>query len=235
MRTVTELGDVSGKHCGATVKNNTAITETVSTIINHQGPHPVTMRTLILTPPQRSSPCTRATVYKKSDMKQNLDHSIESDTRIPQFTNEIFVHKSRLLEAESIVTTSCSVQCDHPPTADCFNENCSTTCDLVPHLRTTIETLEAEVTCLTMVHTAKEVVGICKPGAGLLMVVSGVSLSQGSCSMIIVGTNDIANGNDGVIFQHLEQYLNDVFTLSSRVIVIVVSLPCHYDFLWRIR
>ncbi|KAG8304863.1 hypothetical protein J6590_084235 [Homalodisca vitripennis] len=63
--------------------------------------------------------------------------------------------------------------------------------------------------------------------AGLLTVGSGGTLSSGSCVILIAGTNDVAEGGDKVIYEHLEGRLVNLLGSSSRIIV--ASLPHRHD------
>lgn len=80
-----------------------------------------------------------------------LDHSIESDMRLMQYTEQVFVPNVSLVAPEkpsrelTTPVTDCAVQCQLP-SAPC--QHCVDTKDLIASLRTTIEVLEAEVLSL---------------------------------------------------------------------------------------
>ncbi|KAG8261696.1 hypothetical protein J6590_067299 [Homalodisca vitripennis] len=78
-----------------------------------------------------------------------------------------------------------------------------------------------------LVQPSTKVLGFCKPGAGLLTVGSGGTLSSGSCVILNAGTNDVAEGGDKVIYEHLEGRLVNLLGSSSRIIV--ASLPHRHD------
>ncbi|KAG8309560.1 hypothetical protein J6590_082690 [Homalodisca vitripennis] len=227
-----------GGKCGATVRTNAEATQLVSSSGKHHGPHPVTMRTLSLSPPpnrsmvssaapvcastpvsslvqsavtsvpsnraETSAPaaCVSATVASlerdaatpvvspgtarclsamemadlvaenqqlkhrllqlEEQYKHVLDHSIESDTRLMQYTNQVFVAATSLVESPVRASVAdCAVQCDPPLRAsvadcamqcelptDCGDQRCADTRDLVAGLKTTIEVLEAELNSL---------------------------------------------------------------------------------------
>ncbi|KAG8249206.1 hypothetical protein J6590_026134 [Homalodisca vitripennis] len=94
--------------------------------------------------------------------KRVLDHSIESDTRLMQYTDQVFVaNTSRLDSYVRASVADCGVQCDPPHRAsaadcgvqcdlpaNCRDQWCTETKDLVASLRITIEVLEAEIRCL---------------------------------------------------------------------------------------
>ncbi|KAG8250943.1 hypothetical protein J6590_091476 [Homalodisca vitripennis] len=94
--------------------------------------------------------------------KHVLDHSIESDTRLMQYTNQVFVAATSLVESPVRASVAdCAVQCDPPLRAsvadcamqcelptDCGDQRCADTRDLVAGLKTTIEVLEAELNSL---------------------------------------------------------------------------------------
>ncbi|KAG8281925.1 hypothetical protein J6590_049048 [Homalodisca vitripennis] len=245
----------------------------------------------------------------EEELKRVVDHSIESDTRLMQFTDEIFTPKPRLEVSECAPTTHRAVKCNLPDTSACTDERCSVTRDLVTRLRSTIEVLEAEVQCLrtrtdacecraggigeswtavtgrghvvsvnnrfgrlpvcsgndktynlesdqpnprnsqksesnlyvdlrkdlpssakenwNLIRPVTRVIGVCRLGAGLL-VLGSVSLPpSGSCSILIAGTHDVANGRDEVIFIFLEQRIKNLLNPSSKVIV--ASLPHRLD------
>ncbi|KAG8297188.1 hypothetical protein J6590_040331 [Homalodisca vitripennis] len=82
----------------------------------------------------------------EEQFKHVLDHSIESDTRLLQYTNQVFVAStSRVDSPVRPSATDCGVQCDLP--TNCGDQRCAETRDLVASLRTTIEVLEAELKC----------------------------------------------------------------------------------------
>ncbi|KAG8300556.1 hypothetical protein J6590_073773 [Homalodisca vitripennis] len=94
--------------------------------------------------------------------KRVLDHSIESDTRLMQYTDQVFVaNTSRVDSYVRASAADCGVQCDPPHRAsaadcgvqcdlpaNCRDQWCTETKDLVASLRITIEVLEAEIRCL---------------------------------------------------------------------------------------
>ncbi|KAG8328138.1 hypothetical protein J6590_000794 [Homalodisca vitripennis] len=83
------------------------------------------------------------------DLKRVVDHSIESDTRLLRYTNDIFVARSSLSGVSAGASVrDCAVQCEPPVTTCCQVSQCSETRDLVTNLRTTIQVLEAEIECL---------------------------------------------------------------------------------------
>ncbi|KAG8289593.1 hypothetical protein J6590_101237, partial [Homalodisca vitripennis] len=77
-----------------------------------------------------------------------LDHSLESDTRLLQFTNQIFVADTSRIEPSSCVSKiDRAVQCEQVPNA-CQDPRCVETHSLVSRLRNTIQVLEADNLCL---------------------------------------------------------------------------------------
>ncbi|KAG8262231.1 hypothetical protein J6590_056295 [Homalodisca vitripennis] len=92
--------------------------------------------------------------------KHVLDHSIESDTRLMQYTNQVFVAATSLVESPVRASVAdCAVQCDPPLCAsvadcamqcelptDCGDKRCADTRDLVAGLKTTIEKGSGECT-----------------------------------------------------------------------------------------
>lgn len=209
-----------GKNCKATVKTDKDKKGIYFTNEEHRGIHPVTLRSLAPSPPQRRLLVDQATptpsistpngpksftdgtpshnvltpshattsTPTNSDVTNNmetlettrtqtedlkaencalreelsalreemqviLDHSIESDQRLLQFTGEVFLPPGRssqsVLSSTSVLAPSyvdCAVQCD-PQTA-CFDDRCSANIELIDNLRTTISVLEAEVQLL---------------------------------------------------------------------------------------
>ncbi|XP_046671038.1 uncharacterized protein LOC124361045 [Homalodisca vitripennis] len=99
----------------------------------------------------------RGDVQLEEQYKHVLDHSIESDTRLMQYTNQVFVAATSLVESPVRASVAdCAVQCDPPLCAsvadcamqcdlptDCGDQRCADTRDLVAGLKTTIEVLEA--------------------------------------------------------------------------------------------
>ncbi|KAG8306625.1 bleomycin hydrolase [Homalodisca vitripennis] len=70
-----------------------------------------------------------------------------------------------------------------------------------------------------LVQPSTNVLEFCKPGAGLLTVGSTGTLSLGSCVIVIASTNDVADGDDKIIYEHLEGRLVNFLGSFSRVTV----------------
>lgn len=90
----------------------------------------------------------------KQQVKTLLDHAIESDSRLLEYTNDVFVTKTPCTKVNNNFETvtpkrlsSCEngVQCDLQST---MCRDCEGAHDLITSLRTTIEVLESEVQCL---------------------------------------------------------------------------------------
>ncbi|KAG8310731.1 hypothetical protein J6590_058129 [Homalodisca vitripennis] len=64
-----------------------------------------------------------------------------------------------------------------------------------------------------LIGRGPKVTGVCKPGAGLLDVASSRPSSD-DFTVLIAGTNDIANGQRSNIFRHLERVLQDRMGVS---------------------
>lgn len=76
-----------------------------------------------------------------------LDHSVESDQRLRQYTKDIFAPpQTKQAQGLQLLEIDCTVQCTLP--VPCTDSDCAATRDLVTSLRTTIEVLEAEVNSL---------------------------------------------------------------------------------------
>ncbi|KAG8276382.1 hypothetical protein J6590_066743 [Homalodisca vitripennis] len=364
-----------GRNCGATLKTNAEATRLVSCSGKHQGPHPVTMRTLSLSPaptPPAASPATPASastpvassaqsaatpalssdaelpaspatstgasipivcldsasaaevadlvaenkvvqdrlLQLEEQFKHVLDHSIESDTRLMQYTNRVFVASTPRVDSPVRVSaTDCRVQCELP--INCGDQRCAETRDLVASLRTTIEVLEAELKCLrgkeesgcmgvqphtspahapqitvgnrymalsdlndedtasfTVVSRKKKnarkktrlkktilpfknvtvlgdshsrhlsaimraqtaghtsIIGVCKPGAGLLHIAPSHAPPENHCYVLVAGTNDLAAGRQDIVFQHMEEVIKSCRISSN---LLVSPLPPRYD------
>ncbi|KAG8265406.1 hypothetical protein J6590_095365 [Homalodisca vitripennis] len=82
-----------------------------------------------------------------AERDQILDHSIQSDARLLQFTDQLFVANSSLTETPGGRTTDCAVQCELSLSVVCQEPRCSETRDLVTSLKNTVEVLEAELGC----------------------------------------------------------------------------------------
>ncbi|KAG8253048.1 hypothetical protein J6590_044042 [Homalodisca vitripennis] len=79
-----------------------------------------------------------------AEREQILDHSIQLDARLLQFTDQLFVPNLSTIETPGGRTADCAVQCDLLSTA-CQDPSCSEIRDLVASLKTTVEVLEAEL------------------------------------------------------------------------------------------
>ncbi|KAG8280119.1 hypothetical protein J6590_089365 [Homalodisca vitripennis] len=179
----------------------------------------------------------------EEQFKHVLDHSIESDTRLMQYTNQVFVASTpRVDSTVRVSATDFGVQCDLP--INCGDQRCAETRDLVASLRTTIEVLEAELKCLrgkeecdshsrhlsaimraqTAGHTS--IIGVCKPGAGLLHIAPSHAPPENHCYVLIAGTNDLAAGRQDIVFQHMEEVIKSCRISSN---LLVSPLPPRYD------
>ncbi|KAG8324791.1 hypothetical protein J6590_108408 [Homalodisca vitripennis] len=76
--------------------------------------------------------------------------------------------------------------------------------------------------------SGNEVSGVCKPGAGLLHIVSPSNIppSANHCYVLIAGTNDVAAGKEEIIYKYMEGILQQ---LSSSSKVLVATLPHRHD------
>lgn len=75
------------------------------------------------------------------ELQSLLNHTIESDTRLLNYTEEIFVTTKK-----TDCLKDCAVQCD--PLPECVNPRCVETLDIIARLKTTIEVLESETSFL---------------------------------------------------------------------------------------
>lgn len=71
-----------------------------------------------------------------------------------------------------------------------------------------------------------KVEGDCKPGAKLLYAVSERPPAPGSCSVIIAGTNDIADGQQHNLYQYLEHRITAKLKSAK---VVVSTVPYRHD------
>ncbi|KAG8308673.1 hypothetical protein J6590_104267, partial [Homalodisca vitripennis] len=91
-----------------------------------------------------------------------LDHAIESDTRLHQYTDQVFVaNTSRHDSSIRASTTDCGAQCDLP--SECRDQRCAESRDLVDKLKVTLEVLKAELQSLRGEMTRFE----CDGGGGV--------------------------------------------------------------------
>ncbi|KAG8247822.1 hypothetical protein J6590_098229 [Homalodisca vitripennis] len=79
----------------------------------------------------------------------------------------------------------------------------------------------------SLVTAETAVIGVCKPGAGLLGVVEGSQPPPpGSCSVLIAGANDIGAGRSSTIYQQLE---NQISMRTRTAKVMVSTVPYRHD------
>lgn len=99
----------------------------------------------------------------RQERRMILDHSIESDQRLLQYTEAVFlpppsptelspamhspISKATQTIQDSNSTNDCAVQCNLTPNI-CDNQLCMTNRELVESLKTTVEVLEAEIVFL---------------------------------------------------------------------------------------
>ncbi|KAG8251226.1 hypothetical protein J6590_083886 [Homalodisca vitripennis] len=124
---------------------------------------------------------------------------------------------------------------------------------LITSLKTTIEVMEAEITCLKdndkicnckeryeesyshghhiagllqgVVGLRPRVTAVVKPGANLLSVTSNTLPPPHTCTIIISGTNDVAAGEHTTLLQHLEQRI--AVKLSSSTVIVSTQSHRH--------
>ncbi|KAG8315259.1 hypothetical protein J6590_075010 [Homalodisca vitripennis] len=82
-----------------------------------------------------------------AEREQSLYHSIQSDARLLQFTDQLFVANSSTIETPGGRTADCAVQCDLSSSTACQDPRYSEIRNLVTSLKTTVEVLEAELEC----------------------------------------------------------------------------------------
>ncbi|KAG8275288.1 hypothetical protein J6590_089310 [Homalodisca vitripennis] len=73
--------------------------------------------------------------------------------------------------------------------------------------------------------SASNIVGVCKPGAGLLQIKPTTPLPEDHCFVLIAGTNDLAAGRQDIIYQHMEEIIQQ-YSGNSKVLVSPL-LPRH--------
>ncbi|KAG8263494.1 hypothetical protein J6590_032184 [Homalodisca vitripennis] len=144
-----------GGKCGATVRTDAHATLVVSSSGKHHGPHPVTMRTLTVSPSKCATVGSRlssgaSTSFGQSNVSpsppvNDVHYRLRADTGCPDDAScrvtRVATNTMRRASAPD-----CGVQCDLP--SDCRDQRCAEIRDLVASLRITIEVLEAEIQCL---------------------------------------------------------------------------------------
>ncbi|KAG8246655.1 hypothetical protein J6590_079138 [Homalodisca vitripennis] len=167
------------------------------------GPHPNTPKLTCLTEMQAENFSLRTHVGElRKQLHDVLDHTIKSDRRMLNFTDELFVvnpSRNETSSTSSSVSETLPTEPSEQRSSECKNRQCTEVRDLVNNLKTTIEVLEAEIELLksgnssctltvegdshvrsltglvqSLVTAETSVLGMCKLGAGLLGVVEGV-------------------------------------------------------------
>ncbi|KAG8333811.1 hypothetical protein J6590_102666 [Homalodisca vitripennis] len=187
-------------------------------------PHPNTPESTCLNEMQAENSFLRTQVAElRKQLHDVLDHTIESDRRLLQFTDELFVvnpSRNETPSTSSSVAETALIEPGEQRSSECKNRQCIEVRDLVNSLKTTIEVLEAEIELLksenssctltvegdshvrslaglvqSLVTAKTRVLDVYKPGAGLLGVVEfGQSPLPGSCCVLIAGANDVGAG-----------------------------------------
>ncbi|KAG8308150.1 hypothetical protein J6590_002234 [Homalodisca vitripennis] len=57
--------------------------------------------------------------------------------------------------------------------------------------------------------SVSNIVGVCKPGAGLLQTKPTTPLPEDHCFILIAGTNDLATGRQDIIYQHMKEIIQE--------------------------
>ncbi|KAG8301818.1 hypothetical protein J6590_043424 [Homalodisca vitripennis] len=110
------------------------------------GPHPNTPKSTCLTEMQAENSSLRTQVAElRKQLHDVLDHTIESDRRLLQFTDELFVVNP---STSSSVAETVPIEPGEQRSSECKNKQCTEVRDLVNSLKTTIEVLEAEIELL---------------------------------------------------------------------------------------
>ncbi|KAG8242318.1 hypothetical protein J6590_068265 [Homalodisca vitripennis] len=84
--------------------------------------------------------------------------------------------------------------------------------------------LSAIMRAQTAGHT--NIIGVCKPGAGLLHIAPSHAPPENHCYVLVVGTNDLAAGRQDIVFQHMEEVIKSCRISSN---LLVSPLPPRYD------
>ncbi|KAG8260698.1 hypothetical protein J6590_091004 [Homalodisca vitripennis] len=66
--------------------------------------------------------------------------------------------------------------------------------------------------------SASNIVGVCKPGAGLLQIKPTTPPPEDHCLVLIARTNDLAAGRQDIIYQHMEEIIQQ-YSGNSKVLV----------------
>ncbi|KAG8281562.1 hypothetical protein J6590_056124 [Homalodisca vitripennis] len=110
------------------------------------GPHHNTPKSTCLTEIQAENSSLRTQVAElRKQLHDVLDHTIESDRRLLQFTDELFVVNP---STSSSVAETVPIEPGEQRSSECKNKQCTEIRDLVNSLKTTIEVLEAKIELL---------------------------------------------------------------------------------------
>ncbi|KAG8270857.1 hypothetical protein J6590_075988, partial [Homalodisca vitripennis] len=175
----------------------------------------------------------------KNEYQGLLNHTIESDTRLLQFTDEIFT-VNNLPRVNQIVrasaTVDCGIQCELPldppvdsaPPAVDFGVQCDLSQKPAP---TVVCSHTRHITGLMweLTDSATSICGVCMPGARLLDIIKLNQSSPGPgprCEVLIADTNDLAIGEQRNIYRHLEGF---IAARQADAEFVVANLPHRYD------
>ncbi|KAG8277742.1 hypothetical protein J6590_036522 [Homalodisca vitripennis] len=146
----------------------------------------------------------------QQQMKVILDHSIESDQRLLEFTDQVFVARS----AVNVPSSPHQSRDQYCQTSDNYQHPCERTVSIVgdSHARHLAGMMRA------MVDGDTDVSGTCKPGAGLLNTTPDPAPPPGNCFVLVSGNNDVAAGRQNIIFSNLEE-VNKNCRMTSKVLI----------------
>ncbi|KAG8241754.1 hypothetical protein J6590_079826 [Homalodisca vitripennis] len=150
----------------------------------------------------------------KLQLQSVLDHSIESDQRLLQLTNEIFTTKP---------STSTNSQ-SRPALINQHSQTESASSDLLFPDDSHSRHLSAILRAHTSGHT--NIIGVCKPGPGLLYIAPYHAPPENHCYVPIAGINDLVAGRQDIVFQHMEEVIKNCRISSN---LLVSPLPPRYD------
>ncbi|KAG8310104.1 hypothetical protein J6590_070200 [Homalodisca vitripennis] len=187
----------------------------------------------------------------RKQLQDVLDHTIESDRRLLQFTDELFVvnpSRNETPSTSSSVGDTIPIEPGEQRSTECKNRQCTEVRDLVNSLKTTIEVLEAEIEQLKSGSSSCP----CKEPRSLLGWTGPVPRHRGdecawgvqawgrtvgcgwggqphlpgNCYVLIAGANDVGAGESSTIFEHLEQ---QIILRTSTAKVVVSTVPYRHD------
>ncbi|KAG8276555.1 hypothetical protein J6590_062880 [Homalodisca vitripennis] len=165
----------------------------------------------------------------KKQLRDVTDRAIASDTRLLQYTNEVFELPHGFVGNICLsITTVVDEQLGTRVEDNDADEDSARVHESSTHVAGSPGDSHSRHLASLMCKNSRgtNIGGICKPGAGLLSVTPALVHPPDHCCVLLAGTNDVAAGKQDIIFSKLEKIVKDCCSSSA---LLVLSLSTRHD------